>query len=256
MTGFVRSTVSPSSSNIRRSTPWVEGCCGPMLMIMVSSSVRSTSMSEGSMATPSGSRSTAPTSRRSSPASVAERELSSWPPSEVSTIRPVAVPSGAGLKKSSPDTGGPCTVSGWGEGACASGSPWSSGGADRHPTDAVVLAQGMALPILRQQDAGHVGVPGEDDAEQVVGLALHGLHSGVQLEEGGSHRVRFGNLQSDPHQLDLTQRQQIDHDLEPLGCHPFGQPPARVGQVVDAAEIGAHLEPAVAVGTHHLDVLC
>ena len=24
-------TVSPSSSRIRRSTPWVEGCCGPML---------------------------------------------------------------------------------------------------------------------------------------------------------------------------------------------------------------------------------
>ena len=48
MTGLVRSTVSPSSSSISRSTPWVDGCWGPMLMIMVSSSGRSTSMSPGS----------------------------------------------------------------------------------------------------------------------------------------------------------------------------------------------------------------
>src|SRR3954464_6573259 len=39
MIGFVRRTVSPWSSSMRRSTPWVLGCCGPMLMIMVSSSV-------------------------------------------------------------------------------------------------------------------------------------------------------------------------------------------------------------------------
>src|SRR5512138_710756 len=35
MTGLSETTVSPSSSMIRRSTPWVEGCCGPMLMVMV-----------------------------------------------------------------------------------------------------------------------------------------------------------------------------------------------------------------------------
>ena len=98
MTGLVRSTVSPSSSSINRSTPWVEGCWGPMLMIMVSSSDRSTSMSEGSTATPSGSRSTAPTSRRSSPGSVAERRLSSW----------------------TPTAGGGSCVSGWTSGASPS----------------------------------------------------------------------------------------------------------------------------------------
>ncbi len=46
---------------MRRSTPWVDGCCGPMLMIMVSSSGRSMSMSDTS--TPawlSGSRRTEP----------------------------------------------------------------------------------------------------------------------------------------------------------------------------------------------------
>ena len=32
MIGFDRSTVSPCSSIAIRSTPWVDGCCGPMLM--------------------------------------------------------------------------------------------------------------------------------------------------------------------------------------------------------------------------------
>ena len=36
MTGLHRTTYSPSSSSSRRSTPCVEGCCGPMLMIIVS----------------------------------------------------------------------------------------------------------------------------------------------------------------------------------------------------------------------------
>src|SRR5687768_14883620 len=38
--GMQLSTVSPSSSMSRRSTPWVEGCCGPMFRIMVPESVR------------------------------------------------------------------------------------------------------------------------------------------------------------------------------------------------------------------------
>src|SRR5580765_8440579 len=36
MIGLQVITVSPSSSSRSRSTPCVEGCCGPMLMIMVS----------------------------------------------------------------------------------------------------------------------------------------------------------------------------------------------------------------------------
>src|SRR5215831_16593753 len=35
MTGLSDTTVSPSSSMTRRSTPWVDGCCGPMLMVRV-----------------------------------------------------------------------------------------------------------------------------------------------------------------------------------------------------------------------------
>src|SRR5258708_29110724 len=36
MIGFALTIVSPSSSSTTRSTPWVEGCCGPMLSVIVS----------------------------------------------------------------------------------------------------------------------------------------------------------------------------------------------------------------------------
>src|SRR6476646_4989794 len=36
MIGRALTTVSPSSSSATRSTPWVEGCCGPMFKVMVS----------------------------------------------------------------------------------------------------------------------------------------------------------------------------------------------------------------------------
>src|SRR5437763_1798830 len=36
MIGFALTTVSPSSSSTTRSTPCVDGCCGPMLRVMVS----------------------------------------------------------------------------------------------------------------------------------------------------------------------------------------------------------------------------
>ncbi len=87
MIGLVRNTVSPSSSSMSRSTPWVEGCCGPMLMIIVWSSRRSMSMSPGSTKPPSGRRSTAPTSLRSSSAFVTPRGASSCAPSDVSATK-------------------------------------------------------------------------------------------------------------------------------------------------------------------------
>src|SRR6266516_4548720 len=37
MSGIMRTTVSPSISSSTRSTPWVDGCCGPMFRIMVRS---------------------------------------------------------------------------------------------------------------------------------------------------------------------------------------------------------------------------
>ena len=91
--------------------------------------------------------------------------------------------------------------------------------------------------------------------EQVVGLALHGLGARVEVEQRVDHRVGLGNLNPDPHPPRLAQRQQVDHYLEPLGCHPFGKPTARMAQVVDAAQVRAHLEPVVAIAGDHSGVL-
>ena len=53
MIGLQRSTVSPYNSSMRRSTPWVLGCCGPMLMIIVWSSSGSSGRSPRSAASAS-----------------------------------------------------------------------------------------------------------------------------------------------------------------------------------------------------------
>ena len=73
MIGLQRSTVSPWSSSINRSTPCVDGCCGPMLMIMVCSSSASSGISGSAAASASLMRSTAPISRISSRAGTCER---------------------------------------------------------------------------------------------------------------------------------------------------------------------------------------
>src|SRR5947207_5430959 len=45
-------TVSPSSSRTSRSTPWVDGCCGPMLTTMRSSAIGSPPPSTSSQSPP------------------------------------------------------------------------------------------------------------------------------------------------------------------------------------------------------------
>ena len=84
MTGFERSTVSPSSSSMIRSTPWVDGCWGPRLRIIVSSSPKRASSAPGSRTALSGSRSTPPCSISSSTALVELARPSSCAPSSVS----------------------------------------------------------------------------------------------------------------------------------------------------------------------------
>ncbi len=82
MIGLVRSTSSPCSSSIRRSTPWVDGCCGPMLSSIVCSSASGASW-DSVAASVSDSRSTEPSSRSSSAAVAPLRGPISWVPSPV-----------------------------------------------------------------------------------------------------------------------------------------------------------------------------
>src|SRR5882762_3618093 len=51
MSGVDLTTISPSSTNSRRSTPCVEGCCGPIEIVICVSSGRSTISNCGGMFT-------------------------------------------------------------------------------------------------------------------------------------------------------------------------------------------------------------
>src|SRR5581483_1548920 len=155
--GLVRRTVSPCSSSMRRSTPCVDGCCGPMLMIIVSSSPGSVELN--SAASVSERRSTAPISRSSSSALLPLRGASSWRPSYVSAASPPRTSSRS-----------PVVVS------AGILDPLELHG---DAADRVVLAQRVAEPVLRHEDAGEIGMAVEADPEHVVRLALHGLGAGV-----------------------------------------------------------------------------
>src|SRR5262245_8763422 len=56
----------------------------------------------------------------------------------------------------------------------------------------IVLAQGVPLPVLGQQDAAEVRMPVEDHAQQVVALALHPVGAAIDGGEGGTVRRASG----------------------------------------------------------------
>src|SRR3989442_3448978 len=123
MIGLALSTVSPSSSSTTRSTPCVEGCCGPMLSVMVS--VRTVFHLLG-------------------------RELL-----EVG-VRRLAIGRVVG---------------------------------ERHllVAERRILAQRPSHPFLGKEDAREIGMAGEDDAVEVVGLPLVPVG-------GGPHPGHRGHL--------------------------------------------------------------
>src|SRR5437763_5451229 len=225
MIGLARSTVSPSSSIMIRSTPWVDGCWGPMLMIIVSSSPTSMSMSPASRAVaPSAARTMPPSSMRRSAAVVPSRESISWVPSEVSATRRLS--SSVWLIVASTGSGGFLEL-------------------HRHPPDGVVLAQRMALPVLRHQDPGQVGMAGEADPEHVEGLALGGLDAGIEIEQGRDRRIGLGHLHPDADAPALLHRDEVHHDLEALGMDLGRKRAPAMAEVVDSAHVDAHLETLV-----------
>src|SRR5580704_13365379 len=201
MIGFVRSTVSPSSSIISRSTPCVDGCWGPMLMIIVSSPDTSMSRFPSDGAELSGNRRTAPTSRRGSGAGVCARSASSWGPSAVSATRRS------------------CSV------VCsltAVRSPRARGFFELHrdPPDAVVLAEWVTLPVVRHENPREIRVAFEEDAEHVEGLALHRLCTRVEIPQRIDRRVGLWDLDSYSKLGPLGYRRQHNGELEPLGSDP------------------------------------
>src|SRR5579884_4306390 len=123
-------------------------------------------------------------------------------------------------------------------------SPW--GGRffelDRDAPDGVVLAQRVSLPVLGHQDPAEVGVADEHDAEHVVRLPLGRLAACPQGEQGGDAGIGFWHLGPDPDPVVLVDRAQVDDDLEALGSDRRRDVPDRVGKVVDATHVDAHVE--------------
>src|SRR6266852_5287391 len=165
MTGRTSRTISPSSSSTSRSTPWVEGCWGPMLMVM-----RPLSASSSSTKAPWERSSNVDSTRcffmNASP---------SMPWREVLVL-------------------------------------------DGDLPHRVVLPQGVALPLVRHEDARQVGMALEDDAEQVVGLAFVPVGPGPDAGHRGDPR-RVGVVDA-------------DDESEPAGR-------GHVGERADDVEAGA-----------------
>ena len=176
MTGLARSTVSPSSSIMIRSTPWVDGCCGPMLMIIVSSSLgpRPAGEDELPRARVAGRSSCAPSSV------CASSRRSSGSSSSSALERVVVATSTSSSTESL--------------GLLAHRGPGSSLKVTGTRRGRVVLAQRVADPVVGHEDAGEVGVAGELDAEQVVDLALGEVHARVQVGEARDLGSSAGHL--------------------------------------------------------------
>src|SRR3954453_14481312 len=132
MTHSVPRTFSPSSLRMTRSTPWVDGCCGPMLR---TSSVESRKVESGI------------------PRSLAAFDSQVF-------LHPALI-----LLENS-----------------------------------VILTQGVALPLVGHEDAPHVGVSGEFDAEHVVDFALEPVGGEVHAD-GGLGLISIGDVGLDAHAL-------------------------------------------------------
>src|SRR5690625_1175966 len=155
-------TVSPSSSRIRRNTPWVDGCCGPLLTTIRScpavtaSTTSSQSCPVTLMTGPSASSPAAAKGSSVAPARPLWLCSCSEPP-------PGAVNRTSSVMASRSSRVGPAMV------RRRDGRPLVL---DGDAAERVVLTLRVPGPVVRHLDAGQGWVIVEDDAEEVVGLAL------------------------------------------------------------------------------------
>src|SRR5215213_7134653 len=145
MIGTTRRTCSPSSVVSSRSTPWVAGWCGPMLIVK-SSSVLSSSSASGSPPT-CGS-----CSYRSMVMDRSRSRYGMFRGSVVSLIPLRHLPLVEGVDH-------------------------------RLAADREVAAQRVTDVVLGHEDPAQVRVAGEDDAEHVVGLALVEARAGEEVDD-------------------------------------------------------------------------
>src|SRR5713226_3923043 len=208
MSGIALTTISPSSTSSRRSTPCVEGCCGPIEMVICVSSGRSTTSNCGGMFTAVLIFSVAQTSVGVFllPLPLGEgwgEDLSAHAPRP-----PLTPPKGRGIN--------------------------TLFQAVRFITaQRKILAQRMALPIIRQEYATQVRMTIEDNAKQIVCFALVPVRSTPHARYGWHVNIVFvqHNLQAQP--MVLCGREQVVIDFEPRLFFRPAIKPTQVGQKVE-----------------------
>src|SRR6478672_6224277 len=229
MPARVSVTVSPSSSRMRRSTPCVDGCCGPMLTTMRSSWRDVASSMRSSQSPPEVLRTKAPSAADSSAPDVAYGSLVRW----------VVLMRGPrkGSERSADLCGVPLVV-----------APALVGRRDRRAlvldgdaAERVVLALRVAGPVVRHEDPGQGRVAVELDPEHVPCLALVPVVRGVDRDDRRDVGVGVGtgDLDADPLVV-VGDRQKVVDGVQLA--------PGLV-RVVDAGDAEAQLEPQVRVVT-------
>ena len=189
MTGRSSVTVSPSRVRISRSTPCVDGCCGPMLTTMCSSPDCSPVRRPPRRPRPSPGRRRCRRGPRRSRQSLASRGRGSTAGLMVSRaviVRPPLVRRRHGR----------------------------AAVLDRDAAERVVLPLRVAPPVVGHLDPGQRGMAVEDDAEEVPGLPLVPVAGGVDVDQRRDVRVgvRRGDLEPDPPVV--RDRQQVVHRVQ------------------------------------------
>src|SRR5215210_6253224 len=214
MIGVTPTTVSPSSWRMRRNTPWVLGCCGPMLR------VSSLSFSDERTASRPGTARALP-----SPNSELCRVVVSSAPAPCDPLvaEPFAwgAPSSRGVSSTErSDTSESFLTTGRGELALDAVTEMSH--QDIRVVERPILAERVTRETVLEQDAAQVRVPDELHAHQVVDLALLEVGARPDRRKARAERVRLGR--------------QVEPEDDA----------ARVLDVIEAVDVVEHLE-AVAI---------
>jgi hypothetical protein len=108
----------------------------------------------------------------------------------------------------------------------------------------------VTLPVLGHQDARQVGVVGEEHPEEVEGLALHRLGPGIEREERVDDGVVVGPWTRMRTRSFFERLSRLTTTSKRSARRPRAAAPIEVLEVVDRAEVDAHLEAVVAKGAH------
>src|ERR1700730_4207279 len=82
------------------------------------------------------------------------------------------------------------------------------------PFHRIVFAKGMALPIVRHQDAMQVRVSLETNAEKIIDFALVPIRRGPDGDKRGEYRILTRNPDAQPQRLAQGDRNQVVIYLE------------------------------------------